>query len=149
LGRLGVGVGERQIAGEIDLPQGGARLGSGEIGLGRRGPRRALAAQFQRLLDRQSGLGAVEVLVGTGPGGVLDHQAKGRVGASGGLRGLALGDSRLGGPERQARRGGLGLFQQGLEGRCGLGRDGRAKQAGSGAGPQSGVGGRTQRPSDR
>jgi hypothetical protein len=109
LSRLRIGVGQRQVAGEVDLARGGARLGGGEIGLSRRGPRGALAAQLQRLLDRQGGLGAVEVLVGTRSGGVLDHQAKGRVGAGGGLHGLALGHARLGGPQRKARRRGLGL----------------------------------------
>lgn len=97
----------------------GSRSRDADLGLPGGNPRRALAAQFERLVILECVLRPVEAAIGRAARDVLGHQADGRVGAGTGLFGEPFGARDIGGD--RCRTGCvLAVAQQGGEGRRNL-----------------------------
>ena len=111
LGRLGVGVDQRQPSGGVDHGQISSERGGPGIGAGRVDASRASTPELKILSDRERGLGIAVAREGPAPERVLGIEREGRVGAD-----TRLARPGFGGVQKRAGfRGGRGLVQPGEE----------------------------------
>ncbi len=95
LGRLGLGIGFRKSEGVVGSRQTELRARRLEARATGGHPGATLAAEFQRLSERERALGLGAALIGAAAAEVLHIQPKGRIGAGAGLLGKTFGLTNL------------------------------------------------------